>query len=98
MKSFDFDFDKLLLHEVRLGIMSALMVNDWVDYNSLKDILTVTDGNLASNLSSLEKNKYINIKKEFIGKKPRTSYQASDTGREAFNKHLEALENFVKQH
>lgn len=93
---FNFQFNKLLQHEVRLGIMSALMVNEWLDYNSLKDVLQVTDGNLASNLSSLEKHEYIIVKKEFVGKKTKTSYQASTAGKEAFQAHLQALENFIK--
>ena len=95
MKSFDYNFNKLLQHEVRLGIMSALMVNDWVDYNSLKDILQVTDGNLASNLNRLEKEEYIIIKKEFEDRKPKTSYQASDLGKKEFQNHLIALEKFI---
>lgn len=96
MKQFQFNFNKLLQHEVRLGIMSALMVNDWLDYNSLKDLLKVTDGNLASNLNSLEKHKYITIKKEFVGKKTKTSYQVSTIGKQAFSEHLSALEQFIQ--
>lgn len=76
--------------------MSALMVNEWLDYNSLKDLLKVTDGNLASHLNSLEKHEYITIKKEFVGKKPKTSYQVSAVGKQAFSDHLKALENFIQ--
>lgn len=81
---------------VRLGIMSVLMVNDAVDYNSLKEILELTDGNLASHIKALEKMEYLSVSKRFVGKKPNTSYQVSSLGRLAFKKHLENLEKIVK--
>jgi len=93
---FHFKFDKLLQHEVRLGIMSVLMVNDWIDYNSLKELLALTDGNLASNIASLEKHQYLEIRKEFVGKKTKTSYQVTKLGKKAFQEHIQALENFLK--
>ena len=93
---FHFKFDKLLQHQVRLGIMSVLMVNDWIDYNALKELLELTDGNLASNIASLEKHEYLEIKKEFVGKKTKTSYQITAKGKKAFQAHLQALENFLK--
>lgn len=80
---------------VRLGIMSVLMVNDWVDFNEMKNLLEVTDGNLASHSSALEKSGYIEIKKEFVGKKPKTSYRVTSSGRKAFEEHLSALEKLM---
>lgn len=80
---------------VRLGIMSVLMVNDWVDFNEMKKLLNVTDGNLASHSSALEKSEYIEIKKEFVGKKPKTSYRVTQSGRQAFRSHLDALEKLL---
>ena len=80
---------------VRLGIMSVLMVNDWVDFNEMKQLLEVTDGNLASHSSALEKSNYIEIKKEFVGKKPKTSYRVTRAGRKAFEEHLSALERLL---
>ena len=80
---------------VRLGIMSVLMVNDWVDFTEMKNLLEITDGNLASHSSALEKSNYIEIKKEFVGKKPRTSYRVTKSGREAFAAHLNALEKLL---
>ena len=80
---------------VRLGIMSVLMVNDWVDFNEMKQLLEVTDGNLASHSSALEKSNYIEIKKEFVGKKPKTSYRVTRAGRKAFEEHLSALEKLL---
>lgn len=88
--------DKAFENRVRLQIMSVLMVNESYDFTSLKDLLDVTDGNLASNLKSLEKEEYITIHKSFIGRKPNTTYQASDKGKKAFQVHLNALEQLIK--
>ena len=81
---------------IRLGIMSALAVNETLDFNSLKEYLDLTDGNLASHLKALEKEGFIAVEKSFIGRKPNTSYTASATGRKAFNNHLNALEELIK--
>lgn len=81
---------------VRLGIMSILMVNDWVDFTEMKTLLDITDGNLASHSTALEKAQYIEVKKEFVGKKPRTSYRVTNTGRVVFTSHLNALEKLFK--
>lgn len=77
--------------------MSVLVANENYDFNSLKELLAVTDGNLASHLKALEKEEYIIIYKSFLGRKPNTSYAASEKGRMAFRKHLEALENLINQ-
>lgn len=81
---------------VRLGVMSVLMVNDWVEFNSLKDDLGVTDGNLASHIIALEKNEYIEVSKEFVGKKPKTKYRVTQLGKIEFEHHLSALEKLLK--
>ena len=80
---------------VRLGIMSVLMVNDWVDFTEMKNLLEITDGNMASHSTALEKSKYIEVKKEFVGKKPKTSYRATTAGKDAFKDHLAALEKLL---
>ena len=77
--------------------MSVLIVNENADFNSLKQHLGVTDGNLASHLAPLEKSKYIKINKSFIGKKPNTSYSVTAVGRKAFNEHLDALEQLINR-
>ncbi len=87
--------NKTFDHRIRLGIMSALMVNESVDFNTLKEILSVTDGNLASHIKGLEKMKYITIKKQFIGNKPNTKYGVSEIGKRAFKKHIEALGKLI---
>ena len=81
---------------IRLGIMSLLMVNEWVDFGTMKEMLDLTDGNLASHITALEKEKYIEIRKIFIGKKPNTSYKVTEEGRAAFKSHLDALEALIK--
>jgi len=73
--------------------MSVLVVNEWVDFNTLKELLDTTDGNLASHLKALEEKQFVKMKKQFIGRKPRTSYQVTETGRSLFTLHIEALEN-----
>jgi DNA-binding HxlR family transcriptional regulator len=76
--------------------MSILILHDWVEFVELKDYLKVTDGNLASHLSALEKLNFIQSRKQFIGNKPNTSYAATKLGRESFENHLNALENLIK--
>jgi len=82
-------------NRVRLGIMSILLVNYSYDFNSLKSALQVTDGNLASHLKSLEENGLIKVNKQFIGKKPNTSYSVTESGEKMFRIHLKALENII---
>ena len=81
---------------IRLGIMSALAVNDVLDFNALKEYLDVTDGNLASHIKALEKEEFIGMEKSFVGRKPNTRYFMTKEGKKAFNDHLEALEKFIK--
>ena len=83
-------------NRIRLGIMSMLMVNDWVGFKEFKEMLGLTDGNLASHMKVLEKEKYVELRKEFVGRKPQTSYAATVLGRKAFNDHLKALEELLK--
>lgn len=89
------DLQKVFESRIRLGIMSALMVNEALDFNSLKELLGVTDGNLASHLKVLEREKIINVSKRFIGRKPSTTYKATEQGKELFRKHLAALEKLI---
>ena len=94
MKGFD-QLNKAFESRVRLGLMSILSVNSWVSYKEIKDLLEVTDGNLASHVQSLEKIKYLEIRKQFIGKKPLTTYKVTKMGKEAFEKHIEGLEKLL---
>lgn len=96
MKELLKDLNKAFENKVRLGIMSALVVNDYLDFNTLKELLGVTDGNLASHLKSLEKCRYITFKKEFLDRKPNTKYSATPEGIKAFEKHIKAIEQLLK--
>lgn len=80
---------------VRLGVMSVLSVNEWVDFNSMKEILEVTDGNLASHIKALETKGYIEVKKQFVSRKPKTSYHITPKGKIEFRDHLSALESLL---
>jgi len=89
------DLNKAFDNKVRLGIMSVLLTKHESDFNGLKAILEVTDGNLASHLKSLEKENYIEVVKQFIGRKPNTKYLVTKAGRMAFKKHISALESLI---
>lgn len=90
------NLNKSFENRVRLGIMAVLVVNDWVEFKRLKEMLGVTDGNLASHINALEKKEYIEVRKMFVGKKPQTSYRVTLVGRNAFQEHLDALEALIK--
>ena len=90
-------FDKAFENRIRLQIMSVLAANKSYDFISLKDLLQITDGNLASHIKALEKEDYISVSKSFIGRKPNTQYAITKKGKDAFKKHLQALENLIKQ-
>jgi DNA-binding MarR family transcriptional regulator len=94
--SFD-KLDKAFENRVRLQIMSVLAANQRYDFNSLKDLLNITDGNLASHLKALEKEEYIVVHKSFLGRKPNTNYEATAIGKQAFKEHLNTLEQLIKQ-
>lgn len=91
------NINKTFDHRVRLGIMSALMVNEAIDFSTLKELLGVTDGNLASHLKSLEKEVYIKVEKQFIGRKPNTKYSITQLGKQEFKKHINALEKLINK-
>ncbi len=97
MKEVFKELDKAFENRVRLGIMSALLVNDHLDFNALKELLDLTDGNLASHLKSLEKCDYIRYKKVFLERKPNTNYSATSKGKIAFKKHINAIEKLLNK-
>jgi DNA-binding MarR family transcriptional regulator len=88
--------NKVFDNRIRLGVMSVLMVNEGVSFNDLKQMLELTDGNLATHLVNLEDNGYIKVHKGFIGRKTNTTYAITKTGEKAFNDHVAALENMIK--
>jgi len=95
MKDLISGLNKAFESRIRLGIMSILMVNDSFDFNSLKESLDVTDGNLASHLKALEDKGLIKVEKQFIGRKPNTSYSITREGIHLFKQHLKALEDLI---
>ena len=97
MKNILQHINKAFDHRIRLGIMSILMVNEYADFTTLKELLGVTDGNLASHAKALEAEQYIMVEKQFIGKKPNTRYMATKEGRNAFKDHINALEKLIQK-
>lgn len=95
MKDIISGLNKVFDSRVRLGIMSILMVNESVDFNTMKQLLDVTDGNLASHLKALEKEAVIEVKKQFLGRKPNTSYSVTPLGEKLFKEHIDALEKLI---
>lgn len=96
MKDIIKNINKAFDHRIRLGIMSVLMVNENADFTTLKELLGVTDGNLASHIKALETENYINVEKQFISKKPNTKYSITPLGKNAFQEHIGALEKLIK--
>ena len=90
------NLNKTFDSRVRLGIMSILMVNEEINFNDLKQLMAVTDGNLASHIKSLEESGYIKVNKGFVGRKTNTTYTVTKTGEKAFQQHLAALEKMIK--
>lgn len=90
------ELNKIFDSRIRLGIMSAVMVNEKISFNELKELIDVTDGNLASHLKNLEDNELIKVEKSFIGRKTNTSYSITRLGSKAFRAHLDALEKMIR--
>ncbi len=88
--------NKVFDSRIRLGIMSSLLVNEDVSFNQLKELIAVTDGNLASHLKTLEENGFIKVHKGFTGRKTSTTYSVTKAGEKAFKVHLEALEKMIR--
>ncbi|MGB0879973.1 MAG: winged helix-turn-helix domain-containing protein [Polaribacter sp.] len=95
MKNIILNINKAFDHRIRLGIMSVLMVNEYSDFTTLKELLGATDGNLASHAKALEKVNFIKVEKQFIGRKPNTRYYATRMGKKEFKKHIDALEKLI---
>jgi DNA-binding MarR family transcriptional regulator len=88
--------NKIFESRIRLGVMSILMVNEEINFNDLKQMLEVTDGNLATHLVNLEENGFIKVHKGFVGRKTNTTYSITRSGEKAFNEHITALETMIK--
>jgi DNA-binding MarR family transcriptional regulator len=88
--------NKAFESRIRLGIMSILSVNESADFITMKQLLNVSDGNLASHLKALERIEYIQSSKQFVGRKPNTTYMVTENGRKCFKEHLDALERLIR--
>jgi DNA-binding MarR family transcriptional regulator len=97
LKNYITHLNKAFENRLRLGIMSILITNDWVEFNTLKELLEATDGNLASHITALEKTGYLEVRKAFVGKKPNTSFRITREGKKAFKEHIDALEQLIKK-
>jgi DNA-binding HxlR family transcriptional regulator len=100
MKNIIDKLNKTFDSRIRLGIMSLLMVHERLEFTLLKELLSLSDGNLASHLKGLEAELYVEFNKKFVGRKPQTTYSATELGKKAFTEHLDALEalwHFGKQ-
>jgi len=97
VKNYLQELNKAFESRARLGIMSSLMVNDSITFNALKELLDLTDGNLAGHTRALEQAGYLRVEKSFVGKKPNTRFFITLEGRQAFEQHLEALEKIIRE-
>ena len=92
----DARFDRLVYERVRLGIMSALAVNESLTFNELKSLFDVSDGNLSAHARKLEEAGYLDCRKSFEGRRPRSEYRITAAGRRALHRYLEHIEAVIK--
>jgi DNA-binding MarR family transcriptional regulator len=84
-------FDPVLLSQARLGIVTVLVTRPEATFTDLKDLLGLTQGNLGIHLRKLEEEGYVDVKKEFVARKPRTTVRLTARGRAAFQRHVDDL-------
>ena len=89
--------NKIFDNRIRIGIMSALVMNDELSFKEIKELLNLTDGNLASHVKTLEDNNYLVVEKSFIGRKTNTTYKITKIGRKAFEDHINYLEKLINK-
>jgi len=89
------DFDRLVYERVRLGMMSALTVNSSLTFSELKELLQTTDGNLSVHARKLEEAGYVDCKKSFVGRYPRTEFELTQKGRRALERYLDHMEALI---
>ena len=90
------NLNKVFDSRIRMGVISILMMDQETSFNDLKQLLELTDGNLASHMINLEENGFIKVHKGFIGRKTNTTYSITKAGEKAFKDHLEGLEHMIK--
>jgi DNA-binding HxlR family transcriptional regulator len=92
----DAGFDRLIYERVRLGIMSALAMNDRLTFNELKSLFDVSDGNLSAHARKLEEAAYVVCTKSFEARRPKSEYRITQVGRKALLRYLEHIEAVIK--
>jgi DNA-binding MarR family transcriptional regulator len=90
-------FDQLIHGRVRLGIVSALAVEESLSFNELKERLDTTDGNLSVHARRLEEAGYLEVRKSFEGRVPRTDYRLTPAGRKALERYLDHMEALIER-
>ena len=90
------NLDKVLEHRVRLQIVSVLAIHESYDFRTLKELLAITDGSLATHMKALERERYISTTKSFVDRKPNTRYRLVERGKTAFKKHLDAMAEVIR--
>ena len=90
------DLDRVIHERLRLGIVSALAVNDWLSFNELKQIVRTTDGNLSVHARRLEEASYVECHKSFEGRVPKTKFRLTATGRKALERYLRHMEALIR--
>lgn len=90
------EMDDAIHQKARLGIMSTLLALGEAEFKLLKETLALSDGNLSTHLALLEERGYVESRKEFVRKKPRTTYKPTEAGRTAFDRYLSALERIIR--
>jgi len=89
------NLDRIIHERMRLGILSALAVNESLSFNDLKKLLQTTDGNLSVHARRLEEANYVECMKSFEGRVPRTEYKLTSAGRTAFERYLDHMEALI---
>ena len=90
------DLDRIIHERLRLGIVSALAVNEWLTFNELKALMKTTDGNLSVHARKLEDAQYVNCHKTFEGSLPKTRFRLTPAGRRALERYLEHMEAIIR--
>jgi len=89
------EVDRLIHERIRLGMVSALAVNESLSFNDLKKLLKTTDGNLSVHARRLEEAEYVICEKSFVGRVPKTVYRLTATGRQALERYLDDMEALI---
>ena len=90
------ELDPVIHERVRLGIISALAVNDVLSFNDLKKLLEITDGNLSVHARKLEDAGYVKCTKSFVGRQPRTEFRLTASGRRALERYVQEMESVIQ--